>query len=106
MKAYGFWSTAMSVAVAAGLSAQAPAPARPAGQSGSGAPESGAASQQEKPTFRVQVDAVTQDVIIRDERGQFLPDLRKDEFEIYEDGVKQDIVSMTMIHGGRVTNLL
>ena len=36
----------------------------------------------------------------------FVSDLSKDEFEIYEDGVKQDIASMTMSHGGRVTNVL
>src|SRR5262249_40311898 len=35
-----------------------------------------------------------------------LPDLRKEDFEIYEDGVKQEITSMTMSHGGRVTNVL
>ena len=38
--------------------------------------------------------------------GRFIPDLTKDEFEVYEDGVKQDIASMTMSHGGRVTNVL
>src|SRR5262245_23394795 len=102
-KANGFWSTAVWVAVVCGLSAQAPQPARPAGQP---AAAPGASGQQETPTFRIQVDAVTQDVIVRDERGQFIPDLTKSEFEIYEDGVRQDIVSMTMIHGGRVTNLL
>src|SRR6185437_8110903 len=32
--------------------------------------------------------------------------LTKGDFEIYEDGVKQDIVSMTLSHGGRVTNVL
>src|SRR5204863_2978434 len=46
------------------------------------------------------------DVIVHDDRGQFMPDLKISEFEIYEDGVKQDLVSMTMIHGGRATNLL
>jgi VWFA-related protein len=58
------------------------------------------------PTFRVQIDAVSMDVIVKDDQGRFIPDLRKDEFEIYEDGVKQEIVSMTMSHGGRVTNVL
>ena len=55
---------------------------------------------------QVQVDAVTEDVIVRDPNGNFLPDLRKNDFEIYEDGSRQDIVSMTLIHGGRVSNLL
>jgi VWFA-related protein len=92
----GFWPTILWVAVVAGLSAQAPAPTAPAPQ----------APAQEQPTFRVQVEAVTQDVVVKDDRGLFVPDLTRDDFEIYEDGVKQDIVSMTMVSGGRVTNLL
>jgi VWFA-related protein len=73
--------------LAVGLSAQTPA-----------APQ--------QPTFRVQVDLVTNDVIVRDEKGNFIPDLKKEDFEIYEDGVKQDISSMTVVTGGRVTNVL
>jgi VWFA-related protein len=92
----------LAVAVAAvGLSAQAP----PA-QAPSGAQPPAPAEQTPTPTFRVQIDAVTMDVIVKDSRGQFVPDLAKDEFEIFEDGVKQDIMSMTMSHGGRVSNLL
>ena len=82
----------MWAALVAGLSAQAPA--------------SPASNPQATPTFRVQIDAVTMDVIVKDDRGRFVPDLKKDEFEIYEDGVKQEIASMTMSHGGRVTNVL
>jgi len=92
-KANGFWSTVLWVAVAAGLSAQTPATPRPA-----------AAPQQ--PTFRVQVEAVTQDVVVKDDRGLFIPDLKQTDFEIYEDGIKQQITSMTMVYGGRVTNVL
>jgi VWFA-related protein len=93
LKMRGFWSTATVVALTAGLSAQTPAP--PSGAAG-----------QEKPTFKVQVDLVTSDIIVRDEKGNFIPDLKKDEFEIYEDGVMQDITSMTVVTGGRVTNVL
>ena len=82
------------VCLVAGLSAQGPASAVPA------------AEPQETPTFRVQIDAVTMDVIVKDSDGRFVPDLKKEEFEIYEDGVKQEIASMTMSHGGRVTNVL
>jgi VWFA-related protein len=82
------------VALAASLSAQQPAPARPDG------------AAQEKPTFKVQVDLVTNDVIVRDEKGNFIPDLKKEDFEVFEDGVKQDIASMTVVTGGRVTNVL
>src|SRR5690242_1316908 len=92
LKMNGFWSTALLVVLAAGLSAQTPTPQKPASQ--------------DKPTFRLQVDLVTNDIIVRDEKGNFIPDLKKDEFEIYEDGVKQDISSMTVVTGGRVTYVL
>jgi VWFA-related protein len=66
-----------------------PAPTRPEGQ----------------PTFRVAVDLVTMDVIARDDKGQFVSDLKTGEFEIFEDGVKQDISSLVLVHGGRTYNV-
>jgi len=99
LKMNGFWSTALLVGLVAGLSAQQPAAPKP------DAPEAPPPAQ-EKPTFRVQVDLVTNDVIVRDEKGNFVPDLKREDFEILEDGVKQDISSMQVITGGRVTNLL
>ena len=95
----GFWSTALLVALAAGLSAQTPA--QPPAQ-----PTAAASTTQQKPTFRVQVDLVTNDIVVRDEKGNFIPDLKQDEFEVYEDGIKQDISSMTVVTGGRVTNVM
>src|SRR6476659_6848429 len=96
MKTNGFWSTALLVVLAAGLSAQAPPPAAPANT----------ATAQEKPTFRVQVDLVSNDIIVRDDKGNFVPDLKQNEFEVFEDGVKQDVIQMTVVTGGRVTNVL
>ena len=90
----GFWSSALVVLLAAGLSAQAPA--RPASTS----------DPNQTPTFRVQIDAVTMDVVVKDDQGRFIPDLKREEFEVFEDGIKQDISSMTLSHGGRVANLL
>jgi VWFA-related protein len=103
MKMNGFWSTGLLAVLAVGLSAQTQPPT-PAPQPPPAQPP--AATSQERPTFKVQVDLVTNDVIVRDEKGNFIPDLKKDEFEIYEDGVKQDITSMTVVTGGRVTNVL
>jgi len=80
---------------AAPQNAQQPATQQPAGQQQAG----------QQPTFRVQVDLVTTDVIARDGQGQFVSDLKTDEFEVYEDGVKQDIVSLVLTHGGRVFNV-
>lgn len=61
--------------------------------------------QQTPADFRLAVDLVTTDVIARDARDQFVADLTKDEIEIFEDGVKQELASMTLVHGGRVLNL-
>src|SRR6266581_3117073 len=87
------WPAALLVASAVGLSAQAPAPAQPT---------AGA----DRPNFSAQVDLITTNAIVRDDKGNFVADLTKDEFEIYEDSVKQDIASMTLSHGSQVTNLL
>ena len=64
------------------------------------------ARQPQTPTFTASVDLVRTDAIVRDARGQFIADLRAGEFEVYEDSVKQEIVSLTMIHGGREYNVL
>ncbi|MGE5359013.1 MAG: VWA domain-containing protein [Bacteroidales bacterium] len=60
----------------------------------------------QKPTFRTRIELVTTDVIVRDSKGQFVPDLTQKDFEVFEDGVKQDISSMELIHGGRVNPIL
>ena len=57
------------------------------------------------PKFITRVDLVMTDVIARDNKGQFVADLKKDDFEIFEDGVKQNIVSFTLTHGGRIYNV-
>jgi VWFA-related protein len=53
------------------------------------------------PTFRTSVDLVSSDVIVRGKNGQFMADLSKDDFELYEDGVKQELNSFVLVHGGR-----
>ena len=55
----------------------------------------------QRPTFVSQVDLVTLDVIVRDKRGQFLPDLKREDFTVLEDGVAQDISEAKLIYGGR-----
>ena len=39
---------------------------------------------------------------VRDRRGQFQANLTKDDFEVYEDGIKQNVTSFVLVHGGRV----
>jgi len=54
--------------------------------------------------IRRSFDIVSTDVIVRDNKGQFIADLGKNDFEVYEDGVKQDVISFILTHGGRVYN--
>ena len=69
-----FWFAALGIVTGAGvLAAQAQAPAAPP----------------QDARFRVQVQLVTTDAIVRDANGQFVADLTKDDFDVYEDGVKQ-----------------
>ena len=82
----------------------APDPGKAAVAGQPAAPAEGVVGGQ-KPTFQVQVNYVTTDVIARDDKGQFIPDLSKNDLEVYEDGVKQEIASLTLVHGGRVYNL-
>ncbi|HEX6214519.1 MAG TPA: VWA domain-containing protein, partial [Vicinamibacterales bacterium] len=82
----------VALALSAGVSAQqapSPKPQAPGSQA----------------TFRVAIDYVTTDVIARNNQDQFVADLTKGDFEVYEDGVKQEITSLTLVHGGRVHNL-
>ncbi len=57
--------------------------------------------QKPDPTFRTAVDLVSADVIVRNRRGQFQADSAR-MIRIFEDGVKQEITSFTLVHGGRV----
>lgn len=63
-----------------------------------------AAAQQ--PTFRAGVTLVTTDVIVRNDRGQFVADLTRDNFTVLEDGQPQRIESFSLVQGGRTFNLL
>jgi VWFA-related protein len=102
VKMRGLSSAAWLLALTAGLCAQAPARTPPPATQ---TPE-GVVAPQGRPTFRVVVDLVRTDVVPRDDKGNFVPDLSRDDFEVFEDGVKQDLTSMTMSYGGRVKNLL
>ena len=81
--------------------ASAYAQAQPAG------PQPQTAQQPLQPTFRSSADLVTTDVIVRDlKTDQFIADLRPGDFDVSEDGVKQELASMVLIHGGRAYNTL
>jgi VWFA-related protein len=55
----------------------------------------------QQPVFRATTDQVRLDVRVRDEKGVFIPNLRRDQFEIYEDDVRQEINYFDMIVGGQ-----
>jgi VWFA-related protein len=102
---------ALCVTLGVGLLAQTPAsppgsqpqpPATPPGTQ----PQTPQTGQPRRPDFSVNIDLVTMDVIVRDNKDQFIADLGKDEFELFEDGIKQELASFTLVHGGRVHNLM
>ncbi len=63
------------------------------------------AQDQRKPDFTSRVELVTTDVVVRDNNGQFIADLKKEDFEVSEDGVPQKLVSFSLTHGGRSYNI-
>lgn len=72
------------------LSGQQPPPQTPPAQ-----------TTPQRPTFVSQVDLVTLDVIVRDKRGQFIPDLKMKDFVVLEDGVEQSVGNYNLVYGGR-----
>ena len=50
------------------------------------------------PTFKVQVDYVDVDVLVTDRQGQFVGDLKKEDFEVLEDGKRQTIANFSVVN--------
>jgi VWFA-related protein len=99
------WASALALAfLSAAPGAQAPQTpaAQQPPQPQTPAPQPAERSGQ---VIRTRVDLVTTDVIVRDNNGQFVADLKKDDFEVFEDDVKQELVSFTLTHGGRIFNV-
>jgi VWFA-related protein len=57
--------------------------------------------QQTVPTFRGGTDIISIDVFPRDAKGQFFPNLTKDDFLVLEDGVEQQLLNFSTANGGR-----
>ncbi len=49
------------------------------------------------PTFRVAIDYVEVDVLVTDARGDYVRDLKKDDFQVFEDGKAQPIANFVPI---------
>ncbi|HTH01582.1 MAG TPA: VWA domain-containing protein [Vicinamibacterales bacterium] len=100
--------SAAAALLAAGGALQAqnapPTPPKPATTQEPTADKPVIAPVQQGGVIRRSFDIVSTDVIVRDNKGQFIADLGKNDFEVYEDGVKQDLISFILTHGGRVYN--
>jgi len=53
--------------------------------------------QPQQPTFKVQVDYVEVDVVVNDKQGNLVRDLKKEDFQVMEDGKAQTISAFTMV---------
>jgi len=60
------------------------------------------AAPPQRPVIRSGVTHVSTDLVVRDEKGQFVADLRAQDFDVYEDGVKQHVSAFSLTHGGRL----
>ena len=60
------------------------------------------ATQSPRPMIHSEVTYVETTVVVHDERGQFVADLARGDFEVYEDGVRQEIANFGLTHGGRM----
>src|SRR6059036_1239699 len=55
------------------------------------------APQATQPTFKVRVDYVEVDVVVTDRQGQLVRDLKKEDFQVLEDGKSQAVTTFTMV---------
>lgn len=94
-----------AAAVLLGMATLAAQQAPPAAPPASPPPAAEGRQQPERPDFTTITSLVSTDVIPRDGAGQFLADLKKEEFVVLEDGVEQTVASLTLVHGGRYFNL-
>src|SRR6266446_2119752 len=49
------------------------------------------------PTFKVRVDYVEVDVVVTDRQGNLVRDLKKDDFQVLEDGKSQVVTTFTLV---------
>src|SRR5438477_11580126 len=55
------------------------------------------APQPQQPTFKVQVDYVEVDAVVTDRQGNLVRDLKKEDFQVLEDGKTQSITTYTFV---------
>ena len=52
---------------------------------------------QQPPTFKVRVDFVEVDAVVTDKEGRLVRDLKKEDFQVLEDGKSQTITNFTLV---------
>jgi hypothetical protein len=88
----------LAISAAAALAAQAPPPSPSASASqAQPAPAPSAAQAQPAPqppvTFKVEINYVEIDAIVTDAQGNFVRDLKKEDFQVTEDGKPQSVTA-------------
>ncbi len=70
------------------------------GRSGGGGAQQPPASPATEPqvTFKVEINYVEVDAAVFDRQGGFVRDLKRDDFEVIEDGVAQDVTAFTQVN--------
>lgn len=56
-----------------------------------------------RPTFRASVDLVSVAAVVRDRRGEVVRNLSKDDFEVFDNGVRRPIVEFTPSNDGPIS---
>src|SRR5262245_3973742 len=56
-----------------------------------------ASQSQQGPTFKAQVEFVEVDALVTDQQGNFVRDLTKDDFQVFEDGKRQTISTFSLV---------
>jgi VWFA-related protein len=56
-----------------------------------------AAPQPQQPTFKLRVDYVEVDVVVTDRQGNLVRDLKKEDFQVLEDGKPQTVTNFTLV---------
>jgi len=51
----------------------------------------------DRPTFRAEVEYVEVDALVTDEEGRFVRDLTANDFEVFEDGQRQEIAAFSLV---------
>src|SRR6266571_3644909 len=59
--------------------------------------QSAPAPQPQQPTFKVQVDYVEVDAVVTDRQGNLVRDLKKEDFQVLEDGKSQVVTTFTLV---------